>query len=85
MEEEKKKQAECTKRYDKSNHGKQQRIICVYKNESNNSNPKPTLKYYIANAVVKGWLNIEDDEPTIYWVKAESSLSAHLFDNKVHN
>ena len=50
-----------------------------------NFNPDPTLKYSIASVVSNGWLNIEDDDNPIYWVKGKISLSAHMFKNKVHN
>ena len=47
------------------------------------SNPDPTLKYSFVNAAANGWLNIEDDENPLYWVKGKSNLSAHVFNNKV--
>ena len=50
-----------------------------------NSNPEPTLKYSVANFVANGWLDIEDDEHPLYWVKGKASLSAHVFNNKVQN
>ena len=50
-----------------------------------NSNPDPTSKYYVTNAVATGWLNIEDDEHLLYLVKVKSSLSAHVFNNIVYN
>ena len=50
-----------------------------------NSNPEPTLKYYVSNVVDNGWINIEDDEHLLYWVKGKSSLYVHVFNNKVHN
>ena len=50
-----------------------------------NSNPEPMLRYSIYNVVANGWLNIEDDENPLYWVKGKSSLSAHVFKNKVQN
>ena len=50
-----------------------------------NSNPEATLKYYVENVVANGWLIIEDDEHPLYWVKVISSLSAHMFNNKVQN
>ena len=36
-----------------------------------NSKPEPTLKYSVANVVANGWLNIEDDEHPLYWVKGD--------------
>ena len=50
-----------------------------------NSNPKPMLKYFASNVVANRWLNIEDYEHPLYWVKVKISLSAHAFSNKVHN
>ena len=50
-----------------------------------NFNPDPTLNYSVDNVVTNGWLNIEDDEDPIYWVKGKSSLSALVFNNKVHD
>ena len=50
-----------------------------------NSNPDPTLNYSVANVVANWWINIEDDEHPLYWVKVKSSLSAHVFNNKVYN
>ena len=50
-----------------------------------NSNPDPTLNYSVANVVANWWINIEDDEHPLYWVKVISSLSAHMFNNKVQN
>ena len=50
-----------------------------------NYNPEPTLNYSVANVVANGWLNIEDDEHPLNWVKGKSSLFAHVFNNKVHN
>ena len=78
MEEEKKKRAEFTKRYQQGNHGKQQQRMCGYKKQFMNSNPEPTLKYYVASVVVNGRLNIEDDEQPLNWVKGNSSLSSHV-------
>ena len=43
------------------------------------------LKYSVSNAVSNGCFNIEDDENPLYWVEVKSSLSAHVFNNKVHN
>ena len=50
-----------------------------------NSNPDPTLKYYVSNVVSNGWLNIENDEHPLYWVKGKRSFSAHVFNNKIQN
>ena len=50
-----------------------------------NSKPDPTLKYYVSKVVANGWINIKDDENPLYWVKGNSSLSAHVFNNKVQN
>ena len=50
-----------------------------------NSKPEPTLKYSVANVVANGWLNIEDDEHPLYWVKGKSILYAHVFNNKLQN
>ena len=50
-----------------------------------NSSPGPTLKYYVANVVANGWINIEYYEHLLYWVRSKSSLSVHVFNNKVHN
>ena len=43
------------------------------------------MKYSVANAVNNEWLNVEDDKHPLYWVKGKSSLSEHVFANKVHN
>ena len=43
------------------------------------------MKYSVVNVVDNGWLNIEDDDHPLYWVKVKSSLSLHVFNNKVHN
>ena len=48
-------------------------------------NPDPTLDYFVANVITNVWLNIEDDENSLYWVKGKSCLSALMFDKKVHN
>ena len=85
VEEERKKRAEFTKRYHKSNHGKQQRIMCGYKKAYMNSNHEPTLKYSVANVVANGWLNIEDDEHPFNWTKDKSILSTRVFNDKVQN
>ena len=50
-----------------------------------NSNPDPTLEYYFANAVTNEWLNVEDDEHPLYWVKFNSSLYVLVFNKKVQN
>ena len=50
-----------------------------------NYNPEPNFNYSVANIVANGWINIEEDENPIYWVKGKNSLSAHVFNNKVHN
>ena len=50
-----------------------------------NYNSNPTFKYYVTNVFVKGCLNIEDDEHLLYSVKVRSSLSTHLFNNKLQN
>ena len=50
-----------------------------------NSNPDPTLEYFISNVVANGWLSIEDGEHLIYWLKDKISLSALVFRKKVHN
>ena len=85
MEEDKKKRSICTKSYHHSNHGKQQMRIIGYNKEYTNYNPETTLKYSVANIVANGWINIEDDEHLIYWVKGKSSLYEQVFTNKVHN
>ena len=43
------------------------------------------LNYSVSNFFANGWLNIEDDDYLLYWVKVKSSLSAHVFNNKVQN
>ena len=50
-----------------------------------NSDPEPTLKYSVADAVANGWLNVEDDERLLYRVKGESILATHALNNKVQN
>ena len=50
-----------------------------------NSNPEPMFKYSVANVVINGWLNIEDDVHPLYRLKVNISLSAHVFNNKVQN
>ena len=50
-----------------------------YKKKFMNSNPEPTLKYSVSNVVANRWLNIEDDEHSLYWVKGKSILSAYVF------
>ena len=82
VKEEKKNRTEFTKRYQKSNHGNQQWRMREYKKDFMNSNHEATLKYSVYNVVANGWLNIEDDEYTLYWVKVKISLSAHMFNNK---
>ena len=69
--------------YHQINHGKQQRRNCGYKKEFVNYNPELTLKYSVDNGAANGWRNIEDDEHSLYWVKGKTSLSAHVFNNKV--
>ena len=54
-----------------------------YKKEFINFNPDPKLKYYVAYVIANGWLNIEDDEHPLHWMKVKISLSAHVFNNKV--
>ena len=83
VEEEGKKRSECTNRCHKSNYVNQQRRMRGYKKENKNSNPDPTLKYSVTNVVANGWLNIEDDEHPLYWMKGRSSLSMHVINNKV--
>ena len=83
LEKDKKKRDECNKRYQKSNHGKQQWRMRGYKKEFMNSNPDTTLNYFVSNVVANGWIKIEDDEHPLYWVKANINLYAHVFKNKV--
>ena len=50
-----------------------------------NFNPDPILKYSAANVVANGWIHIEDDEHTLYWVKEKISVYRHVFSNKLLN
>ena len=55
------------------------------KNEFMDSKPEPILEYLVANVVANGWLNIEDDDNLIYWVKGRISLSVLVFNKKAEN
>ena len=85
MEQENKRRDQRTKIHHQRNYGKKQRRLHGYKAELLKSNPEPTLEYSVANVVTNGWLNIEDDDYPLYWVKGNNSLSALTFNKKVQN
>ena len=85
MEQDKKRWYQHTKRYQQINHGKKQRRLHGYNTVFFKSNPEPTLDYFVANVVANEWMNIEDDEHPLYWVKVKSSLSELVFNKKIKN
>ena len=56
-----------------------------YKKEFTNYNPEPTLTHFVANGIANGWINVEDDDHMLYYMKAKRSVHAHVFNNKVQN
>ena len=85
VEQYKKRQDQCTKRYQQSNYVNIKHWLYGYKAEFLKYKTDPTFDYYVANVDANGWLNIKDDDHLLYWVNDKSIFYDPVFNNKIQN